>query len=99
MIVLKAHMTDFKPFGPGGSPLQNSNIRRLLKNKSICFEGIKKEIDAWPHLHKKRFRFKRQCSREMQYERASKVCSKKIIIEMTTKNLKPIQQTARSNLF
>ncbi len=88
------HMTDL-PFGRGGSPLQNLILGGYSKTKVSALKVIK-EIDAGPIYAKKDLDLSGNA--QEIYERASKVCEK-IIIEMTTKNMKPTPQTGDPTYF
>ena len=88
------HMTDL-PYGRGGSPLQNLILGGFTKTKVSALKVVK-EIDAGP-IYLKGDLDLRGSAQEI-YERASKVCEE-IIVEMTTKNLKPIPQSGTPTYF
>lgn len=82
------HMTDL-PYGRGGSPLQNLIVNGLDETKISAIKVVK-EIDAGPIYMK--YPLSLYGSAEEIYMRASKIIFQKMIPEIITKSIVPVEQ-------
>ncbi len=82
------HMTDL-PYGRGGSPLQNLIVNGLEETKISAIKVVK-ELDAGPIYMK--YPLSLYGSAEEIYMRASKIIFQKMIPEIITKSIVPVEQ-------